>query len=206
MIETLLRQASASLGVALDADDVERLVNFTELIVKWNRISNLVGSSAPDDLVRNHIVDCLAAVPYVESSHLVDVGSGAGFPGIVFAIFRPQTKVTLIESSARKSRFLRQVTIELGLTNVEVVNERIEHWRPQRAIDCIVCRGYSSLRKFYQDTRALHGSGCRLVAMKGVPSEAEQAELGLASTAILVQPLAVPGWDHRHLVTINVGD
>lgn len=206
MIEALLRRDSAEIGVTLAADEVKALVNFVELLVKWNRIFNFVGSSSSDALVRNHIVDCLAAVPYFDSSHLVDVGSGAGFPGIVIAILRPQTKVILVESSARKSRFLRQVTIELGLTNVEVVTERIELWRPEHVIDCIVCRGYGSLRKFYDDSRALHGSGCRLVAMKGVPSDAEVAELGLGSTAISVQALDVPGSDHRHLVTIDVGD
>ncbi len=204
MIEDLLRRDSAKIGVTLQLEELKALIDFIALIVKWNRITNLVGSSSPDDLVSKHIVDCLAAVPYFESARLVDVGSGAGFPGIVIAILRPETQVFLVERSARKSRFLRQVAIELGLGNVEVVAERIEHWHPQVAIDCIICRGYSSLRKFYDDTRSLHARGVRLVAMKGLLSDAEVAELGLNPSAVAVQALDVPGWDHRHLVTIKV--
>lgn len=204
VIEPLLQRQSGEVGVPLAAEDATALIKFAELIAKWSRIVNLVGSSSPSELVKNHIIDCLAATPYFSGSHIVDVGSGAGFPGIVIAILRPQSKVTLVESSARKSRFLRQVAIELSLSNVDVVSERIEHWRPVQSIDCIVCRGYGPLRKFYDDTRALHGAGCRLVAMKGTPSEAEITELKLEPAAISVQVLEVPGWNHRHLVTINV--
>ena len=205
MIEDLLRRDIAELGITLEDSKVNTLVNFAELILKWNRILNLVGSSSPDYLVRNHIVDCLTVAPYLGCNHLVDVGSGAGFPGMVIAIANLRTKVSLVECSTRKSRFLSQVAIELGLPNVEVITERIERWRPEYGIDCIVCRGYGSLRKFYDDTRALHNDGCRLVAMKGAPSDAELAELRLVSTATSVQMLETPWWDHRQLVFIDVG-
>jgi 16S rRNA (guanine527-N7)-methyltransferase len=203
VIETLLQQYSRETGVPLDVADVAALVKFAELVAKWNRIFNLVASSSPNELVTNHIVDCLAAAPFLDGTHIVDVGAGAGFPGIVVAIMRRQSMVTLVESSERKSRFLRQVAIELSLANVDVVCERIENWRPIQPIDDIVCRGYGSLRKFYDDTRALHGAGCRLVAMKGAPSDAEINELELGANAVSVEALEVPGWDHRHLVIIN---
>lgn len=205
MIEDLLRRDIADLGITLEDSRVNTLVNFAELILKWNRILNLVGSSSPDYLVRNHIVDCLTVVPYLGCNHLVDVGSGAGFPGMVLAIVNPRTKVSLVECAARKSRFLSQVVIELGLPNVEIITERIERWHPEYVIDCIVCRGYGSLRKFYDDTRALHNDGCQLVAMKGVPSDTELAELRLVSTATSVRMLETPWWDHRQLVIIDVG-
>jgi len=179
------------------------LVKFAELIEKWNRVFNLVGSSTPDDMVRNHLIDCLAATPFIDGKRVVDVGAGAGFPGIVIAIMRPQSKIILVESSQRKSRFLRQVAIELSLANVEVVCERIENWDPVLPVDCIVCRGYGSLRKFYDDTRALQSSHCRLVALKASLNDAEITELQLDPEAISVQVLEVPGWDHRHLVTIT---
>tara|TARA_Y100000590_G_scaffold450810_1_gene591129 strand:- start:927 stop:1547 length:621 start_codon:yes stop_codon:yes gene_type:complete len=205
VIEGLLRQDIAALGITLEDGKVNTLVNFVELILKWNRILNLVGSSSPDYLVRNHIVDCLIVAPYLGCNHLVDVGSGAGFPGMVIAICNRRTKVSLVESSARKSRFLSQVAIELRLPNVEVVTERIERWHPEHEIDCIVCRGYGSLRRFYDDTRALHNDGCRLVAMKGALSDAELADLRSVSTATSVQMLDTPWWDHRQLVIIDVG-
>ena len=202
-IESLLQSKSGELGTSLTAGDIEALVKFAGLIAKWSRIGNLVGSLTPDELVNNHIIDCLAATPYFGGPYVADVGSGAGFPGIVAAIVRPECRISLVESSARKSRFLRQVAIELSLANVEVVGERIEDFRPLQDFDCIVCRGYGSLRRFYDDTRALHRPGCRLMAMKGTPSDAEIAELELDAKAISVQALEVPGWDHRHLVIID---
>ena len=179
------------------------LVKFAELIEKWNRVFNLVGSSTPDDLVRNHLIDCLAAIPFIDGKRVVDVGAGAGFPGIVIAIMRPQSKIILVESSQRKSRFLRQVAIALSLANVEVVCERIENWDSALPVDCIVCRGYGSLRKFYDDTRALQSLHCRLVALKASLNDAEITELQLDPETISVKALEVPGWDHRHLVTIT---
>ena len=203
MIEALLQQHCRETGLYLAVNDIAALGKFASLVAKWNRIFNLVASSSANDLFRNHVIDCLAAVPYLDGDHIVDVGAGAGFPGIVVAIMRRQSMVTLVESSERKSRFLRQVAIELSLANVEVVCERIENWRPLQAIDDIVCRGYGSLRKFYHDTSALHATSRRLVAMKGAPSSAEIHELQLDPAAISVQALAVQGWDHRHLVIVN---
>ena len=175
------------------------------LIAKWNRITNLVASSSLVELVRKHIVDCLAATPFLKGSRIVDVGSGAGLPGIVLAILYSHSEVILVESRERRSRFLRQVAIELELGNVTVVARRIENWRPGQAIDCIVSRGYGSLHKFFEDTRALHRDGCRLVAMKGTAPETEIAGLSVDRSAVSVQPLTVPGWEHRHLVTIDCG-
>ena len=203
VIESLLQRQSAQLGIVLNEANIAALVKFAALIAKWNRRFNLVGSSKPDDLVRNHIVDCLAATPFIDGKRVVDVGAGAGFPGIVIALMRPQSNIILVESSQRKSRFLTQVAIELSLRNVEVVCERVENWEFAQPIDCVVCRGYGSLRKFYDDTRALHPSGCRLVALKASLNDAEITELQLDPESISLQVLEVPDWDHRHLVTIT---
>lgn len=205
MIEDLLRRYNDAAGAGLAGREIEALVKFAEMIAKWNRIANLVGSSSAPELVNNHLVDCLAAVPFIDGSRIVDVGSGAGLPGIVVAILRPQAEITLVEAHQRKSRFLHQVAIELDLGNVTVAANRIESWRPAAAVDCVVCRGYSSLAKFFDDTRALHHAGCRLIAMKGAVPEAEIAALDLDERALSVRALDVPGWSQRHLVTIDCG-
>lgn len=201
-MKELLRRQSSAIGIHLGDGEVSALLDFAALIRKWNRITNLVGSSSAAELVNNHIVDCLAAVPSIDGANVVDVGSGAGLPGIVVAILRPHSRVTLVETRQRKARFLRQVAIELSLRNVSVAAERIENWRPSQPVECIMCRGYSSLQKFFDDTRPLHHAGCRLVAMKGVACEAEIGALALDGGTVSVRSLSVPGWDHRNVVTI----
>lgn len=203
MIETLLEQYSTASGHRLSDEDVTRLARYAELIAKWNRVTNLVAAAATAELAHTHIIDCLAAVPFIDGRHIVDVGSGAGLPGVVIAMLRPQSRVTLVESRQRKARFLRQAVIELGLNNTAVAAERIERWRPAQAVDCFVCRGYSSLQKFYDDTLRLHHPGCRLIALRGTYNDAELAALQLPHASIAVIPLTVPGWTHRHLVTIE---
>lgn len=205
MIDELLRQKSAELGIDLGEVEIGTLVKYAELIVKWNRTINLVATASAGNLVRDHIVDCLAAVPFIDGSRIVDVGAGAGLPGIVIAILRPQSEVFLVESRQRKARFLRHVAIELGLHNISIVAQRIETWQPDDAVDFVVCRGYGALGKFIDDTRALHHVGCQLVAMKGASPAAEIAALSVDVRAISVRVLTVPGWRQRHLVTIDSG-
>ena len=166
----------------------------------------LVGSGSIDAMVRAHIGDCLAAVPFIEGPRLADIGSGAGLPGLVIAITRPQFSVALVESRQRKCRFLRQAVIELGLRNVAVFASRIKHWQAPHAMDAGTCRGYSSLAKFFSDTRALHHAGLRLYAMKGALGDDEIDAVAVARASLDVRRLEVPGWDHRHLVTISLGE
>jgi 16S rRNA (guanine527-N7)-methyltransferase len=199
-LATLLLENATALGMSLSEAQTAALLGYAELIAKWNRYLNLVGSSSPNELVRNHLTDCLAAMPYIDGAHIADVGSGAGLPGIVIAIMRPERQITLVESNQKKSRFLRQAVIELPLGNVSVADLRIENWRPNSLPNCIVCRGYSSFEKFLADTHQLHRPGCSLVAMKGSLEHIEQAALDGFNGTVKTQPLSVPGWDHRHLV------
>ena len=199
-IDALLRENALALGMSLSETQSAALLGYAELVVKWNRHMNLVGSGSPNELVRNHLTDCLSAIAYIDGTHIVDVGSGAGFPGIVVAIMRPERQITLVESNQKKARFLRQVAIELPLSNVSVVASRIENWHPSVLPNCIVCRAYSALDKFLADTHHLREAGCSLVAMKGAEQHIEDAGLEGFNGTIRTQPLTVPGWDHRHLV------
>ena len=202
-MEDLLRKNAAKVDVELQSDQLAQLITYAELVLKWNRITNLVSCSSAAEFVTNHIVDCLAAVPFIEGPRIVDVGTGAGLPGIVISILRPDCGMTLVEASQRKARFLQQAVIELGLGQITIVAQRIEQWRAPELTNSIVCRGYSSVQKFFDDTRALHHAKCRLVALKGVISDGEISALDLAGGTISVQPLTVPGWDHRHLAVVH---
>lgn len=205
-MEDLLRKNAAKVGVELQSDQLMQLIKYAELVVKWNRIANLVSCSSTGEFVTDHIVDCLAAVPFIGGPRIVDVGTGAGLPGIMISILRPDYGVTLVEASQRKARFLQQAVIELGLEQVTIVAQRIEQWRGQELTNSIVCRGYSSIQKFFDDTRALHHAKCRLVALKGVINDGEISALDLAGGTISVQSLTVPGWDHRHLAVVRCGN
>lgn len=183
---------------------IAALEAYAALIIKWDRITNLIGSDSSASGVFGHIGDCLMLVPHLDSIALADIGAGAGLPGLVVALTRPQCAVTLVEANARKARFLTQVKIELGLDNVTVAAERAQQWQAPSPLGQIVCRGYSSLAKFFSDTRHLHRRGLQLFAMKGVVPVEEIEELGLPSASIEIRKLATPGWDHRHLVVIDI--
>tara|TARA_R110002096_G_scaffold108922_2_gene238363 strand:+ start:667 stop:1326 length:660 start_codon:yes stop_codon:yes gene_type:complete len=203
-IELQLAGAAEAAGLALAPAQLTQLSAYGRLIEKWNRVVNLVGSGSIDAIVRAHLGDCLAAIPWIEGPRIADIGSGAGLPGLVIAIARPEYAVALVESRQRKCRFLRQAVIELGLANVTVFAARIEHWEAPREVDAVTCRGYSSLAKFFTDTRSLHRPGLRLYAMKGAIEDKEIAAVAVPRESIEVRRLHVPGWDHRHLVTISL--
>jgi len=205
-MEPQLAAAAEAAGLALTPAQLAQLSAYGQLIEKWNRLVNLVGSGSIGDIVRAHLGDCLAAIPFIEGPRIADIGSGAGLPGLVIAIARPEYSVALIESRQRKCRFLRQAAIELGLDNVTVFAARIEHWQPPCAIDAVTCRGYSALAKFFTDTRSLHHPGMRLYAMKGAIGDDELAAVAVARECVEVRRLHVAGWEHRHLVTISLNE
>ena len=199
-------------GIDLDEEQISRLIDYCVLITRWNRLTSLVQARSVSELVRSHIIDCLAAVNEIRGPAVADIGSGAGLPGVVFAIAKPAWTVYLVEANQRRTRFLTQVKIELGLNNVEICNARIEQWRAPRKLSCITSRAFSSLKTFYQCCRHLleanpeeqKGVGAPLlVALKGRVSQTELGDLQLPAEAVNVKTLDVPGRDYRHAVVIN---
>jgi 16S rRNA (guanine527-N7)-methyltransferase len=167
------------------------------LIIKWNRTYNLTAIRDPLEMVSRHLLDSLAVVnhlPMNEGATLADVGSGAGLPGIPIAIARAGWRVTLNDSSQKKSAFLRQAAIELGLRNVEVHEGRIEAWRPATRFALVISRAFAELGDFLAKCRHLVGDGGWLAAMTGAAPAALSAQCE-------VIPLRVPQLDaRRHLV------
>lgn len=201
-----LHRGVAALGLELTAAQELLLVHYVELLDKWNRTFNLTAVREIDRMVAYHLLDSLAALPHVSGSRFLDVGSGGGMPGIPFAIARPEWQVTLLDANHKKTTFLKQAVIELGLPNVEVVCERVEAFQPETKFDVITSRAFADLADFVKLTRHLLAPGGRWSALKGVYPYEEIAQLPEWARAGEVVELAVPGLEgERHLVHLTAG-
>ena len=197
---------SSALGVALDSAQQQKLLDYIALIVKWNKVYNLTAVREPEAMIGHHLLDSLAVLPHLTGvGRLIDVGSGAGLPGIPLAIARPDMKITLLDSNHKKTTFMRQACLELGLTNVEVVCERVEQYQPDEKYDTVISRAYSELKEFVRLSAHLAVKGGKLYAMKGVYPVEEIAQLKDNAKVEAVTALTVPGLEaQRHLVIIGV--
>ncbi|TCW31826.1 16S rRNA (guanine(527)-N(7))-methyltransferase RsmG [Gulbenkiania mobilis] len=197
-----LTQGLVQLGLPLSADQLARLEAYLALLAKWNQTYNLTAVREESRMVSYHLLDSLTLVPHLAGIHrLLDVGSGGGMPGIPAAIARPDLQVVLLDANHKKTTFLRQAVIELGLANVEVVTDRVEAYQPAERFDCITSRAFSELAEFVRLTRHLLAPGGAYLAMKGVYPYEEIALLPSDFRAEEVLPLKVPGLDaERHLV------
>jgi 16S rRNA (guanine527-N7)-methyltransferase len=199
-----LAQGVAELGLALPAGAQQRLLAYLDLLQKWNRVYNLTAVRQAPRMVSQHLLDCLAAAPHVAAASLLDVGSGAGLPGIPLALALPDSRVTLLDSNHKKAAFLRQAVMELHLTNAEVVCERAEAWTPPAPFDVVISRAFSDLGEFVSLAGRHLAERGRLVAMKGLHPYEEIAQLPRDWQVLQVIPLTVPGLRaQRHLVAVE---
>ncbi len=182
---------------------VELWRNHLEMIVQWNRVYNLTAVDEPEKMLPIHLFDSLSIAPYIEGTTILDIGSGAGLPGIPLAVYDPAWQITLLEASSKKVRFLRQVVIELELSQVKPVHERAEEFRNRDRFDVIICRAYAPLDTFIEDTARLLKPNGKWLAMKGKYPGQELAALK-PYFAYTVTPLTIPGLDaERNLITIT---
>lgn len=193
------------LAAGLNLSDAvqQKLLDYLALIQKWNKVHNLTAVRDPDEMVTLHLLDSLAVLPFIQAKTLLDVGSGAGLPGIPLAICLPELKVTVIDSSQKKASFMRQAKAELGIDNLEVLCGRVEEVRRDEKFDVVISRAFSDLCLFVNLTKHLCRATGTWLAMKGVFPEAELKELAekLDLTPSKTEVLRVPGLDaQRHLV------
>ena len=204
MTSAALTAGLAALRLDLPAAACDKLLAFSDLLLKWNRTYNLTAVREPDQVLSHHLLDSLAILPWVAEGSLLDVGSGGGLPGIPLAIARPGLQVTLVDAVQKKVSFLQQVAIELGLPNVRAIHGRIEELAGQ--YPQISSRAFSELVDFVGLTRHLLAPGGRWLAMKGVRPDAELAALPADVAIAAVEPLAVPGLAaERHLIILKAG-
>jgi 16S rRNA (guanine527-N7)-methyltransferase len=200
-----LTEISEALALELDSAQLAQLSAYASLLFKWRSITNLTAAKNTLQFVREHVVDCLAVVPFVNARRLLDVGSGAGLPAIVLAIACPNLHVTALEPRARRARFLTQSKIELGLDTVEVCCARVEAHKPSEPYDVVISRAFSSLEQFVLLTEDLHGPRTRIVAMKGAVNAVDLAAAEQLAGPGQVVALDVPGFEHRNLVIFEPG-
>jgi 16S rRNA (guanine527-N7)-methyltransferase len=199
-----LERAAAALQVEIADEQVAALERYLDLLEKWNRVYNLTAIRERGRMVTHHVLDSLSILPYVRGPNVLDVGSGAGLPGIPIAIARPALRVTLLEANQKKSAFLTQAVGELRLANVTVVTERVESWRTEARFDTIVSRAFAELGEFVAAAGRLLTPDGVIAAMKGVHPFEEIARLPAGYRVLEVVRLAVPGLDaERHLVRVG---
>lgn len=203
-LEQRLTEGLAQLGVSAGNFPAAALLRYLELMRQWNQAYNLTSITDPDDMVVRHLLDSATARPYLGGQNVLDLGTGAGLPGIPLALLEPSRRFTLLDSVGKKMRFLRQVVTELRLANVVLAQARFEDWRPQRPFDTIVCRAFGSLAEIARLCETKLAPGGRLVAMKGRRPTDEVTALPAGWRAATVEPVVVPGLDaERHIVVLE---
>lgn len=187
-----LAQGIIELGLNVSAEQQQKLLNYVELLYKWNRVYNLTAIRNPQQMVSNHLLDSLAITSYLWAGRWLDAGCGAGLPGVVVAIVRPDWQWVLLDSNSKKTGFVQQAIIELGLKNISVQCARIEDFQPTQKFDGIVSRAFTELGDFLRVTQHLLAPEGRWAAMKG---RAEKELTGLPEDCVLreIIKLKIPG-------------
>ena len=179
-----------ALNLSIAEDKVEQLLSFIKLLEKWNKAYNLTAIRDKEAMVRLHLLDSLAIVPFIEGKRVIDIGTGAGLPGIPLAIYLPDIEFVLLDSNAKKTRFVQQAIIDLKLGNVSVCHNRVEQYHPEKGFDTAITRAFASLSDIVQLTAHLLNKDGVLLAMKG---QAPPDVLELESAITTLIPVNVPG-------------
>lgn len=194
----------AELGLVLNTQQDQQLQQYVELLLRWNKVYNLTAVRDPEQILPLHLWDSLSVVPFIEAESCLDVGSGAGLPGIPLAIMRPTQQFTLLDTNGKKTRFIQQAALELGLTNIQVVQVRVEQWQPKQKFAAIISRAFASLADFVTVSGQHLQAAGRLYAMKGRYPDTEIAELPRGWSLASSHPLSVPGLNaERHLLELT---
>ena len=206
MLASLITNGVAQFGLTLSDDQCRQLADYIELLNKWNKTYNLTAIKAPEKMVVYHLLDSLAVANYfsADQRQIIDVGAGAGLPGIPLSILFPDKSFTLLDSNGKKTRFMTQTKIELGLTNCRVIHDRIERWHPEQHFDVAISRAFSSIKAFIASVVHLLRPEGELYAMKGKRPDTELLSLPEQVALQAVWPVQVPHLnEERHLVILK---
>ena len=198
----LLIEGSQRMDLALSDQVIDQLMTYLDLVEKWNRVYNLTAIREREEMIKLHFLDSLSILKHVHVKNILDVGSGAGFPGIVLAITKPELKVTVMDSVNKKTTFMQQVKSELSLTNLDVVNSRVEDYQPTTLFEAVTSRAFSNLKNMMSLTQhTLKKEGVWLaMKSKDVKQELEAFE----KNQYTLIPLEVPFINaERYLVILK---
>lgn len=192
----------AELGVDVGPEAQKKLLAYLELMAKWNRVYNLTALRSPGEWVTHHLLDSLSVLPHVHGPRVVDVGSGAGLPGLVLAVARPDWQIVSVEAVDKKATFQRQAAAELALANLRIEGCRVEEVSLDPGADTVVSRAFSSLADFVGLTRHLLKGGGQWAAMKGRLPEDEMRALPDDVQVSRIAELKVPGLNAERCVVL----
>jgi 16S rRNA (guanine527-N7)-methyltransferase len=185
-------------------DEVLKLKQYVDLLNRWNKTYNLTAVREPKDMIPLHIFDSLVIADLIKGDNCLDVGSGAGLPTIPLAIMQPQRQFTALDTNGKKTRFIQQAVIELGLKNVQIVHERVEKWQADTLFDAIVSRAFASIHDFVSSSSLHLAEGGIMYAMKGQYPAAEMQYLPKGFVLNSSHELRVPSVEgERHLLEIT---
>src|SRR4051812_5708170 len=201
MLEKILTEGLQALKLRLEPEAPRALLDFVLMLDKWNQAYNLTAVRDPQQMVTRHILDSLTILPFAKGPRVLDLGSGAGLPGIPLALAMPQLEFVLLDSNAKKTRFITQAVADLGIKNVEIVQQRVEKYQPPKKFNTLISRAFASIADMLAGAGHLAEAGAEFLAMKGVYPQEELAALPQNYKISSVQALHVPGLDAtRHLV------
>jgi len=187
-------------ALGIDSERSSALLAYLAELEKWNTAYSLTAVRQPEEMVTRHLLDSLVMLPWIQGP-LLDVGSGAGLPGIPLAIADPSLAVTVLDSNGKKARFLRHAVRTLKLANVTVVESRVEDYEVERPFAAITSRAFAALHDFVIGSGHLLAPGGRWLAMKGKLDHQETRHLPAGVGIVDIKPLTVPGLaEARHLV------
>ncbi len=206
----LIESGCQKLGIDLSEEQNIQIENYISLLCKWNKVYNLTSIEGLDEIIIRHILDSLAITKFIPNSEkkIIDIGSGAGLPGIIIAIVNSNCNVTLLDSSSKRTTFLEQAKIKLTLRNLTVVNQRAEKYIPQESFDIIISRAFADLTKFIKLTEHLLSKSGTILAMKGKLNDSEVSDFDNSCKRFKItkfNKISVPFLnEERHLIEINV--
>ena len=201
--EKLLCDGAELMDIALTEFQIQQLLSYHSLISKWNKVYNLSAIRDPLESIKKHFLDSLSIISFIKDELLLDVGSGAGLPGIVIAIMKPKTKVFVIDSVGKKCRFMQTAKTELALTNLTVINSRVEDFVPKEPFSQITSRAFAGTNETINKTQHLLSSDGRYLLMKG--DNINEDDINNININIKVHSLKVPFVsDNRSLLEINI--
>ncbi|MCH2190716.1 MAG: 16S rRNA (guanine(527)-N(7))-methyltransferase RsmG [Gammaproteobacteria bacterium] len=203
-LESKIMRGLDQLDVSYGEQAINKLVNYLELLSEWNKTHNLTAVDEIDEMLSIHVFDCASIIPYIKGSSLLDVGSGAGLPGMVLAILSPALEVTSVETRGKKAQFQMFAANKLGLKNFVVENVRIEEFEPKEKFAMVTSRAFSSLDKFVDGSKQTIADNGRWLAMKGLVPKEELKLIKKMGLKFDTFALKVPELDaQRNLVVIN---
>ena len=200
MIEELLKSGAKRMNIELDESQSAKLLQYLELIIKWNKTYNLSAIRNLEEGVKRHLLDSLSVVSFIKSGSLLDVGAGAGLPGIVISIMKPELSVTVLDTVGKKCHFMQFAKTQLALKNLTVVNQRVENYQPEQCFEQITSRAFAEVNKTLNLTKHLLCDNGSYLLMKGSRITNES----LNDYEIKVHQIKVPYVsDQRHFLEIK---